>query len=89
MILEPVPIRTPCCQRLAMRTVMTVIHLGDGISANVSAHLARQTRCPHCGGTIARDEGQRIRGFHGRMQRYIFAGVPELQAIGFTAPACR
>lgn len=79
MILEPVPIRTPCCHRLAMRTVMTVIHLGDDISVKVSAGLAQQILCPHCGDTIARDGGQRIRGFHGRMQRYIFAGVPALK----------
>lgn len=79
MILEPIPIRTPCCDRLAIRTVITVLHLGDGFSEKVAASLARQTICPHCGGTIARDEGQRIHGFHGRMQRYIFAGVPDLQ----------
>lgn len=57
MILQHIPIRTPCCERLAMRTVMTVFHLGDVISAKVSASPAQQALCSHCGGTIARDKG--------------------------------
>lgn len=65
-----------------MRTVMTVFHLGDVISAKVSASPAQHALCSHCGGTIARDKGQRTHGFHGRMQRYIFAGVPALQTSG-------
>lgn len=79
MILEPLPILTPCCHRLAMRTTATVLHIGDDLSAKVTAGLAQQTVCPHCGGTIARNEGLRIRLFHGQMQRYIFAGIPALQ----------
>ena len=79
MILESIPIRTPCCKRLAMRTVMTVLHLGDGMSAKVSANLAQQTVCPHCGSTVAWDEGLRLQGFHGQMQTYVFAGLPELE----------
>jgi hypothetical protein len=62
-----------------MRTVMTVLHLGDELSATIAADLAQQTVCPHCGNTIGQDEGQRMHGFHGQMQRYIFAGVPALE----------
>lgn len=79
MILESIPIRTPCCQRLAMRTVMTVLHLGDRMSAKVVAHFALQTVCPHCGNMIAQEEGLRIQGFHGRMRQYVFAGIPILE----------
>lgn len=75
MIIKPIPIRTPCCQRLAMRTTATVLHL-DGYGAALNESLKRQTICPHCGSPVGRNEGERIRIF--RMERYIFAGIPEL-----------
>lgn len=43
MILEPVLIRPPRCQRPATRNVMTVLRLGDDVSAKVSAGLAQPT----------------------------------------------
>lgn len=64
-----------------MRTVMTVLHLGDDFSAKIAASLAQQAVCPHCGSLVGPDQGQHIHGLHGRMQRYIFAGVPALERV--------
>ncbi len=80
MMLEPVPIRTPCCKRLAMRTVMTTINLDSEHFKPVAANLRQELVCPHCGRKIARDKGQRIHGFRGPMQRYIFAGIPTVDS---------
>lgn len=79
MILELTPILTPCCHRLAMRSVMTTINLDSTLLKPVANDLRKKTTCPHCGSKIARDEGQPLMEFHGRMRQYIVAGVPELE----------
>ncbi len=78
MILETVPIRTPCCCRLAMLTAMTVIDFDSPYHDHTTTALKQQTLCPHCASVIDRNKGQRIRVFQGRMKNFIFAGIPKL-----------
>lgn len=83
MIIDDFPVRTPCCGGLALRSVMTVIHVGDDLAefgASVAEGLHRQNICPHCGSEVNSEECQGIANrFNIRMERYMFSGIPPLE----------
>lgn len=82
MIIEDFPVRTPCCRRIAMRVVATVIHIDGeypGIAGEVARGLGRGRVCPYCGSNLAIEDCHDVRHFfNDRMMRYIFAGIPAL-----------
>jgi hypothetical protein len=83
MKLQSFPIRTPCCGKLAIRTVITAIHLDGGlaeIGKLVARSLQDETLCPHCAQVVDRTREVRIKLFPERMRDYIFTGIPRLVA---------
>ena len=78
MRIQYVPIRTGCCHRLALRSVVTFLHTG-GPLAEMGQVLARQrTYCPHCGAEARRADDARVVGIPDSMSHYVFAGVKAL-----------